>query len=153
MSDTFNALVNRVAQELLSEGTTDVESVCATIASRHPDAVEAHGQALARDGLRRKVKDLFRRLSEDDAAQLAIPGLKLPTAIAVPSTEAVLYVRADMATWPQLLAGRSVRLNNVDAAQAKLKLYNLSLERLRGLMEDYPERTVAEALRLERDAG
>src|SRR5690606_2007167 len=82
------------------------------------------------------VAKLMRDLSEDDApTQLSLPGLGLPSAIAVQTAEGTYYVRSDKATWDELLAGRQIREANVSAAQAKLAAYDESCDLLRPYME------------------
>lgn len=98
----------------------------------------------------RIVKEILRELSNDEEeAQLNLPELNLPSAIAVRGEGGdYYYVSSRKATWTELLAGREERVHNVQRAQAKLDRYNETLGRLRPLMEPHPARTVQQAAEL-----
>lgn len=95
-----------------------------------------------------------RALTDDDGSeqsQQALPGLKLPSAIAVRGKdEDIYYVRADMATWDEVLAGLAEREQNIVRAVIKRDQYQEAVDRLRPWMEHDPACTVADALRRER---
>lgn len=150
MTETFAALVSQTALDVLAAGPSDVETICTVFVDRHPDAFAVHGAALAMAGLKKRVKDALRQLEDDeDDSQLALPGLHLPTAIAYEREDGGPgYVRTDQATWEQLVAGRVFRERNVIAAQAKLRQYDATLDRLRPYMET-TSLTVADALLVE----
>lgn len=137
MSDTFNAAIRRTALTELHAGVGDVDMVCDTILAEHSALLAEHGQRLLRDAIKRQVKNLFRDLSEDDGAQLALPGLRLPTAIAFALSDgSVGYVASENATWDQLVAGLAFRDKNIAAAQAKREQYVASLDLLHPYMAD-----------------
>jgi hypothetical protein len=78
---------------------------------------------------------------------MSFPGIEgLPSAIAIPADGGTYYVRSDKATWSELLVGRQVRVENVQAAQAKLDAYDETLEALRPFMESDDRVTVAAAV-------
>jgi len=59
-----------------------------------------------------------------------------------------VYIRSDKATWSDLLVGGHVRDRNVERAQAKRDAYWESVDYVRPIMEQRPDLTVAEALRI-----
>jgi hypothetical protein len=120
---------------------------------RHGDVFTSATQQMVEAAARDIVAKLMRDLTDDDGpAQLSLPGLELPSAIAVQHPDGTYYVRSDKATWSELLAGREIRTANVSAAQAKLDTYDESLDLLRPHMEG-TARTVAEAARLIAEAA
>jgi hypothetical protein len=143
--------IRECAVDLLeTEDKVTIEHLVDCAELRHPDAFLAARDKLVAEAARRKAKRVLRDLSEDDddPAQLAIPGLPLPSAIAVPDkTGAYYYVRTDKATWGEVVAGRDVRDRNLQRAQAKLDNYDDALDALRPLMESDPLITVAAAAR------
>lgn len=157
MTDTFAALVTGTVLDVLaSEADAGLDVICDTFLDRHPDAFESHGQALALAGLKKRVKDAMCALTnDDDSDQLALPGLHLPTALAYVREDdgQVAYVRADKATWSQLVSARALREENVVRAQARLRQFDATLDRLRPHMESAPEVTVAQALLAEQDVA
>lgn len=141
-----HAVLRECAVDLLdTEPNVTVEQVVGCAYRRHGDAFAEQAQAMVLASARTIVANLMRDLSGEDE-QLSIPGLGLPSAIAVPAEAGTYYVRSDKATWPELLAGRQVRADNVAAAQRKLDAYDESVEMLRPFMEGRPEVTVAAAL-------
>src|SRR5207253_6600704 len=113
------------------------------------DVFASEQDRLVLQAAERIAKAIMKGLTENDNSQLGLPGLTLPSAIAVPQDEegGYYYVRTDKAHWPELLAGRELRVENVQRAQAKLDAYEESLRLLRPVMEDDVEMTVGDALR------
>ena len=92
-------------------------------------------------------KELLRGMGETEE-QVALPGLGLPAAIAIRREDkSVYYVRSDKARWSELRSGRQEREQHVSASQARLDEYDTALDRLRPIMENDPNITVAEAVR------
>ena len=143
------AVLRECATDLLdTEPNVTVAQVVGCAYRRHGDVFTTATQQMVEAAARDIVAKLMRDLTDDDGpAQLSLPGLELPSAIAVQHPDGTYYVRSDKATWDELLAGRQVRESNVSAAQAKLDTYDESLELLRPHMEG-TGRTVAEAARL-----
>jgi hypothetical protein len=135
------------AMDLLErKDTVDPEQIVSCAWSKHGDVFEVEQQRLILDAAKRMAKDVLRSLSDDsDAPQLVLPGLGLPSVIAVPTDEGFAYVRTDKAVWSQLQAGRSLRNDNVKRAQAKLDEYDRAMEKLAPIMAGNPTITVREA--------
>lgn len=144
-----HAVLRECAVDLLdTEPTVTVEQVVGCAYRRHGDAFAEHTEQMVQSMARTIVGKLMRDLADNDGEQMEFPGFGgLPSAIAVQTPEGTYYVRADKATWSELLAGRQVRADNVDAAQRKLDDYDETLDVLRPHMEARPDLTVAEAVR------
>lgn len=148
------AVLRECATDLLeTEPNVTVEQVVGCAYRRHGDAFAEAQQQMVLAAARAIVAKLMRDLTDDDADQLALPGLALPSAIAIPAPDGTYYVRSDKATWDELVAGREVRVANVSAAQTKLDAYDESVETLRPFMENDPTITVADAVRSMRAAA
>ena len=115
----------------------------------HADVFEREQEHLLMEAADRIAKAIMKELSENDQPTLSLFGLAVPTAIAVPMERgSFYYVRADKATWSQLVAGEQVRTANVERAAAKLDAYRESMGYLRPLMEQNPHLTVAQAVQI-----
>lgn len=149
-----HSVLRECAVDLLeTEPQVTVAQVVACAYRRHGDVFIQATEQMVQAAAKTIVAKLMRDLSEDDApTQLSLPGLGLPSAIAVQTAEGTYYVRSDKATWDELLAGRQIREANVSAAQAKLAAYDESCDLLRPYMEG-TGRTVAEAVRLLSEAA
>jgi hypothetical protein len=147
-------LLTECAHAELAEGRCTVDDVAARAERLHAELIEAESMELVRQRIKDIVKKLLRDLAEDEdseQAQQALPGLKLPSAIAVRRTDdAIYYVRADMATWSELQAGLAEREQNIVRAVIRRDQFQETVDRLRPWMEHDPACTVAEALRRER---
>ena len=144
-----HAVLRECAVDLLeTEPNVTVEQVVGCAYRRHGDAFAEHAEQMILSMARTIVGKLMRDLADNDDEQMEFPGFGgLPSAIAVQTPEGTYYVRADKATWSELLAGRQVRADNVEAAQRKLDDYDETLDVLRPHMEDRPDLTVADAVR------
>lgn len=144
------AVLRECATDLLdTEEHVTVEQVIGCAYRRHSDTFADAAEQLVLASARTIVAKLMRDLAENDDEQLAFPGLAgLPSAIAVPTDDGTYYVRSDKATWPELLVGRQLRADNVEAARRKLDAYNETLEVLRPFMEADANLTVADAMSL-----
>ena len=143
-----HAVLRECAVDLLeTEPNVTVEQIVFCAHRRHGDAFAEHAERLVLAAARTIVAKLMRDLTENDDEQLSFTGFGgLPSAIAVQTPEGTYYVRADKATWPELLAGEDVRASNVTAAQAKLDAYRDTLEQLAPFMQDDETITVADAV-------
>lgn len=133
MPDTLNAVIRHTAAHLLDRhpGTTPDEIFDHAWAN-HRDVMTGESERLIRNAGIRIAKEVMRNLSSDDQdGQQRLPGVDLPSAIAVPIADGYVYVRSDKATLAQLDAGRTVRVGNVEAAAAALDRYDRAIERLR----------------------
>ena len=143
------AVLRECAVDLLdTEPSVTVEQVVGCAYRRHGDVFASEAERMVLAAAKTIVADLMRHLTDDEEDQLVLPlaGLALPSAIAVQTPNGTYYVRSDKATWPELLAGRDVRVRNVAAAQSKLDAYDESIETLRPIMEADASITVALAL-------
>lgn len=149
---TVRSILRDCATDLLdTEPNVTVDQVVGCAYRRHGDEFAQASQQMVLAAARDIVAKLMRDLTDDDSPdQLSLPGLELPSAIAVQHPDGTYYVRSDKATWIELIAGRNLREANVSAAQAKLDAYDESLDLLRPHMEG-TERTVADAARRIRD--
>lgn len=114
---------------------------------RYPSEYADEVDRLAFNAANREVKEFLKSLSEDDdAPQLALPGLDLPSVIAIPVEGGFAYKSTASCNWEELSAGLSTREANVTAAQRKLDTYIEQLDLLAPLMEG-TSLTTAEAAR------
>lgn len=150
-------LLHKGVTQALADGRCTVDEVEERIWAEHGAELSEAWEVLARQGTRDRVRRLLRTLAGDDdehGGRLRIPGLNLPSAIAVRTGDgAVYYVAAGRATWPEVLAGLQERRDHIAHAIAKHDLYERSTNRLRPIMEDDHSITVAEALCREAAAG
>lgn len=141
--------------ELLKDGRPTVAEVAELAEERHGDLIDAEAQKLVHRAIKSEVKKILRELAGDidveTEQQETLPGLKMPTVIAVRDVNGIYYVRTDMAVWHEIQAGLGERENNIVRAVSKRDEYRHAMDRLRPHMADDPECTVAEALR--REAG
>lgn len=150
---SVRAVIAQCAARRIASGNCTVEDVVDILRVDHSDLIREHGQQLAWAQARTMVKRALDHLSEnEESGQQTLPGLGLPSAIAVrdAETDEVVYVRATFATWPELEAGLRERDRNVARAQAKRQRYRDALDRLRPYMAADHGVTVSEALRRER---
>lgn len=145
----IRTVLRECAVDLLgTEPNVTVERIVTCAWSRHGDAFAEAQAQMINQAAREIVANIMRDLTDDDEAeQLTLPGLGLPSAIAVQTPDGTYYVRSDKATWPELLAGRKVRLDNVQRAAARLDDYDEALANLAPIMEADPLISVADALR------
>lgn len=145
---SITSILRECATDLLdTEPSITVEQVVGCAYRRHGDDFAAESERLVLASAKSIVRELLRDLSDDeDDAQLSLPGMAFPSAICVQTPDGTYYVRTDKATWPELIAGRDVRATNVERAAAKLAIYDASLEKLREVMEQTTDLTVADAL-------
>lgn len=135
-----------------------VDDIVSCAWDRHGDTLLEHGQQMVWQQVRSIVKSIMRERSQDDdddSAQQTIPGLGLPSAIAIPvGGNTFEYVRSDKATWDDLIAGRATREANIVHAQRQLDRYDRAVDTLRPFMEGTHLTTAqAFALRAQRRAS
>jgi hypothetical protein len=148
---TLQAILRGCAESLLEhEHEVRPSDVVECALTRYPGVMAEQRDRLIYQAAQRIVKDLLRQEAETDDDQLQLDGLAFPRAIAVRSLADVYYVRCDKAVWREVQAGYDEREHNVVAAIASRDAYEASMERLRPIMADQPDMTVAEALAVER---
>lgn len=142
----FRDAIRSTAVELSTGQRVTVDEIAAAAEATHPDLISAESERLVHSAVRREVKDVLRSMSEDDDAQLALPGLDFPSRLAVrDAAGAVVYVDTHVATWADLEAAEAERARHVAAASAKLDSFRRGKSRLRPYMGE-PTVTVAEAV-------
>lgn len=147
---TVRSILRECATDLLdTEPSVTVDQVVACAYRHHGDVFEDEAERMVLAAAKTIVANLMRDLTEDDEQQ-TIPGLGLPSAIAVPDPDGTYYVRADKARWHEVLAGRQSRAENVEAAQAKLDAYDDTVDLLRPYMERNEQLSVSQAVRIMR---
>ena len=146
---TFTRELRRAAADALADGPVRIDDVVADAITRHRDLFRAEGEHLATKAARRIVKDVLRRLGEDDSVEeLTLPDMPLPSVIYVePPVGEPYYRRTDLATWAEVQAGLAERERNVDRARQKLQQYRTGMKALAPLMADQPTLTVGDAVR------
>lgn len=119
----------------------------------YPQVFTIETERLVMDAARRLAKQLLRDQANDDEdeTQPRLPGISLPSAIAIPENDEYVYVRSDKATLSQLEAGETIRLHNVEAAVAALDRYRASVIRLKPHF-DAQHLTVADAYQAWRES-
>lgn len=150
--------VRACAVELLTtEDTVSTDKVVSCALSRYPDVFADEYDRLVMSEARRRAKHVMASLvddDDDDNGQLTLPGLALPTAICVPISlrdpdqDGFEYVASAKANWPQLVAGRQLRADNVERARVKLAAYDESLALLQPVMEEDHTLSAADAYEL-----
>ena len=142
-------LFREIAIDMFENGRTVIpDDIIRTSMVEHPDDFATESDRLVRNAAKREVTDVLKDLTDDDGTgQLTIPGLSLPTVIAIPIEGGYVYKPSAVCGWVDVVAGRAVRADNVSAAQAKLDNYDDNINRLRPVMEG-TSLTVAEAARI-----
>ena len=146
--DKLSDLVKEVIVEQLRYGRPEAREIAQHIVDNYETEYAQYQTETSWSGLVRIVKDHLRKMSGGDAnLQLSLPGFDFPAVIAVRDDKRVYYVLSANATLSELEAGELERIENVDAAQAKLDAYRSSLDRVRPTMLPNPSMTLGEALR------
>lgn len=134
---SFSERVHDIAMQRVQQGKpVIIPDIVREARDRYPQDFTADGERLADLAARRELKSMLRRMSEDDGTgQLSLPGIDLPTLIALPvDGEDFIYKRSVDCTFDELERGRLVRARNVTAAQEKLDHYDEQLDVLRPQM-------------------
>jgi hypothetical protein len=134
---SFRNFLRPLVLEMLEDGRAVIAAdVVKEAQVRYPDEYADEVGRLAFNAANREVKDFLKSLSEDDdSPQLALPGLDLPSVIAIPTEGGFVYKATASCDWGELRAGLSTREQNVAAAQRKLDAYLEQLDLLRPVME------------------
>jgi hypothetical protein len=150
---TLDQAITECAHAELAEGRSTVDRVASRVEREYGDLIDVRSRELVRKQIKDVIKRLLRDLADDEGspeAQQALPGLKLPSAIAIRDKDGgIYYVRADQATWVELQSGLDEREQNIVRAVIKRDQYQEAVDRLRPWMEHDETCTVAEALRRE----
>jgi hypothetical protein len=116
----------------------------------NPTLVSAEADRLIYAKTVDQVKVILRKREGDNAAtgQLSIPGITLPSVVAVPAEVpgGHLYKRTLDCTWADLEGAREVRRRNRDDVVAAYDLFDASVESLREHMSEDRRVTMREAM-------
>lgn len=153
MTDSLRSVLRECAERLLEDQhRVAPEEIVECARLHHPGVFAIETDRLVLDAARRIAKTLMRdQATDDDGTQPRLPGISLPSAIAIPEGDEYVYVRSDKATLEELEAGEVVRIRNVESAVAALDRYRASVTRLRPFFDD-AHLTVREAYRAWREA-
>ena len=146
----FKALLNHALADKIAAGEQIViPSVVHETIMRHPDEFSDMQYDGAVRAANRMAKDFMRSLSnDDDSAQLKLPGVDLPSVLAIPAEGGDFVYRASaFCKWGEVEGAFKVRDDNVVKVQAKRDHFSEQMETLRPYMEG-TDLTVAEAVEL-----
>lgn len=132
----WKQLLKRTVCDALDIGRCTIPEIEAIAWEEYPEELATAKDSLFSSALRTHIKGLLDSFINSDAVeQMTLPHVHLPHAIAIPNGEGFYYIRTDLATWSELLAGRNTREENLHAAQKKLDEYDDGLGLLRPYME------------------
>lgn len=146
----FKALLNQTLADKVAAGEQIIiPSVVHETIMRHPDEFSDMQYDGAVRAANRMAKDFMRSLSnDDDSAQLKLPGVDLPSVLAIPAEGGDFVYRASaFCKWGEVEGAFKVRDDNVVKVQAKRDHFSEQMETLRPYMEG-TDLTVAEAVEL-----
>lgn len=146
----FKALLNQALADKVAAGEeVVVAAVVQKTVMQYPEEFSDTQYELALKAANRWAKDYMRQLSNDDeSAQLKLPGVDLPSVLAIPAEGGDFVYRASaFCKWEDVEGAFKVRDDNVAKVQAKRDHFSEQMETLRPYMEG-TELTVAEAVEL-----
>ena len=146
----FKALLNQALADKVAAGEeVVVAAVVQKTVMQYPEEFSDTQHELALKAANRWAKDYMRQLSNDDeSAQLKLPGVDLPSVLAIPAEGGDFVYRASaFCKWGEVEGAFKVRDDNVVKVQAKRDHFSEQMETLRPYMEG-TELTVAEAVEL-----
>ena len=146
----FKSLLNQALADKVAAGEQIIiPSVVHETIMRHPDEFSDMQYDGAVRAANRMAKDFMRSLSnDDDSAQLKLPGVDLPSVLAIPAEGGDFVYRASaFCKWGEVEGAFKVRDDNVVKVQAKRDHFSEQMETLRPYMEG-TDLTVAEAVEL-----
>jgi hypothetical protein len=146
----FKSLLNQALADKVAAGEEIViPSVVQKVVMQHPEEFSDTQYELAIKAANRWAKDFMRQLSnDDDSAQLKLPGVDLPSVLAIPAEGGDFVYRASaFCQWEEVVAAGKVRDDNVVKVQAKRDHYFEQMDLLRPYMEG-TNLMVAEAVEL-----
>lgn len=138
---SMDSRINEIIEDALG-GVMRPPELLDRFIDRFPDEFLDYSDYLARRGLLEKIKRALKKLSDEaGSGQQALPGLGMPRVIAIPEGETGDFYYRDtrLASWDELLAGRVVRVRNIEAAQVRLDEYDDGIAALAPFKNDpYP---------------
>ena len=146
----FKSLLNQALADKVAAGEQIIiPSVVHETIMRHPDEFSDMQYDGAVRAANRMAKDFMRSLSnDDDSAQLKLPGVDLPSVLAIPAEGGDFVYRASaFCKWGEVEGAFKVRDDNVVKVQAKRDHFSEQMETLRPYMEG-TDLTVAKAVEL-----
>lgn len=144
----FKALLNQALADKVAAGEEVViPAVVQKTVMQYPEEFSDTQFELALKAANRWAKDYMRQLSNDDeSAQLKLPGVDLPSVLAIPAEGGDFVYRASaFCKWKEVEGAFKVRDDNVTKVQAKRDHFSEQMETLRPYMEG-TDLTVAEAV-------
>lgn len=146
----FKALLSQeIAAKVAAGEEIIISSVVQKAVMQYPEEFSDTQYELAIKAAHGWCKDIMRRLSNDDeSAQLKLPGVDLPSVLAIPAEGGDFVYRASaFCLWDEIVAAGQVRDDNVVKAQAKRDHFFEQMDLLRPYMEG-TDLTVAEAVEI-----
>lgn len=146
----FKSLLNQALADKVAAGEqVIIQSVVHETIMRYPEEFSDMQYDGAVRAANRMAKDFMRSLSnDDDSAQLKLPGVDLPSVLAIPAEGGDFVYRASaFCKWGEVEGAFKVRDDNVVKVQAKRDHFSEQMETLRPYMEG-TDLTVAEAVEL-----
>jgi len=101
------------------------------IISRHEDAIKEDTRRMVFNAVVKELKSIAKNTT-DESGQMELFGF--PSVIAIPHDNGFVYLRATAATYEKLVAGCTIRQQNVDRAQTKLDTFKAALAKVEPLM-------------------
>lgn len=147
---TISAAIGLVVEKILSGGgRVNAEAVLIGLRSDYEDVLIQEATRLAENQIWKIARDYARRgeESEDGEQQLVLPDIGIPRLLDIHSDGESYFLRAEDATLAELDHGRSVRVTNVERAQARLDKYEDGLEKVRHIMKTDPKMPLRYALK------
>jgi len=148
---TYDEHLSRMIDDYVGRGDYfSVADIADDFITANGTLVSAEADRLIHRETVNRIKSILRRREEDNGAtgQLSIPGIDLPSVVAVPAEVAGghLYKSTLDCTWSDLEGAREIRRRNLEAVRTAYDVFNDSLESLRASMADDKNITVREAI-------
>lgn len=113
-------------------------------------------RTLIRDRIAEDLR-LLRKASEGESDnpndQLALPGFTMPAAISYKDGEDVRWIASRKAKWEHIVKTDDLKLESIESATKNRKRWLEVMDYLRPVMEDKPEMTLEEAVRILSEAA
>jgi len=148
--NTYTATLCEVIDELMASGEGfQLGDVATRMIEQHGELLRDRAEKAQYRQIINDAKTILRKMSDDDTLQQeALPGLGLPSAIAIPAeTESGFVYKSSLnCTWDDLQGGIEVRRRHLQTAGAKYDQMVDEVEALRPEMEYDRTITVRQAI-------
>lgn len=149
MSTTWKRLLRTEIDSAATTGHIEPTALVARFLGEHAEDLKEDMEGMMRREAMREVQSYFSSARFEPPQQLIFEGMDLPHFIAVRHRgRETTFIKTELATFADLLAGELERIENVANARAKLLAYQESVERLRPIMKGNPTMTVAQAIHI-----